>query len=80
MRTFRPELNVTALARTATSAEPRKQIDWAWGSILGELLARFVCIFIPNGNENYGVAAVETGGKQQSPGLLHLMVQICLRI
>ena len=29
-------------------------------------------IFIPCGNENYGVAAVETGGKQQSTGLLQL--------
>ena len=35
-----------------------------------------ICIFIPTGNENYGVAAIESGGKQQSTGLLHLVFQI----
>ena len=30
----------------------------------------------PDRNENKGVAAVETGGKQQSTGQLHLIVRI----
>ena len=44
----------------------------------GELLARFVTIS-SRWEEIYSVAAVETGGKQQSTGLLHLMVQIWLQ-
>ena len=32
-----------------------------------------ICIFLPFGEKNYGVAAVETGGKQMSTGHLHLM-------
>ena len=32
--------------------------------------------FFPHGKKNKGVAAVETGGKQQSTGLLHLIVRV----
>ena len=36
----------------------------------------FVCIFALREGKNYGVTAVETGGKQQSTGLLLFIFQI----